>query len=221
MVNIFLFLVMGFTFLFVMSYCRSPRPEKAMLGMLDRFFRSAEFLMSRTGAAPPACRSSTRWRSRSTSVSCVHSGAARGVGQGRSTDAVSRQTPERFRPWSSASGPGLSDRAISGGGGSCPEAALVLEARDESRSGTRASRTSSADGRGIPRPSRLPAHRAAGVSLVRLETRFVKVLDRGRTRSGRRCRRRFFRLLGGYRGFVGSGPRLRRGRADYPLVPIA
>ena len=63
MVNIFLFLVMGFTFLFVMSYLLgSPRPEKTMLRMLDRFFRSAEFLMSRTGADASRVSLIDRWR---------------------------------------------------------------------------------------------------------------------------------------------------------------
>jgi hypothetical protein len=39
---------MVFAFLFVMSYLLgSPRPEKVVLHLLDRFFRSAEFLMSR------------------------------------------------------------------------------------------------------------------------------------------------------------------------------
>ncbi len=62
MVNVFLFLVMAFTFLFVMSYMLgSPRPEKAMLRMLDRFFRSAEFLMSRTGADASRVSLIDRW----------------------------------------------------------------------------------------------------------------------------------------------------------------
>lgn len=48
MANVYIFLVMGFTFLFVMSYLLgSPRPEKVVLRLLDRFFRSALFLMSR------------------------------------------------------------------------------------------------------------------------------------------------------------------------------
>ena len=46
--NFYIFLVMVFAFLFVMSYLLgSPRPEKVVLHLLDRFFRSAEFLMSR------------------------------------------------------------------------------------------------------------------------------------------------------------------------------
>jgi uncharacterized membrane protein YccC len=53
MVNVFLFLVMGFTFVFVMSYLLgSPRPEKTLLRLLDRFFGSAQFLMSRIEPQP-------------------------------------------------------------------------------------------------------------------------------------------------------------------------
>jgi len=48
MANVYVFLVMGFTFLFVMSYLLgSPRPEKVVLSLLERFFSSAQFLMSR------------------------------------------------------------------------------------------------------------------------------------------------------------------------------
>jgi len=47
MANAYIFFLMCFAFLFVMSYLlSSPRPEKAFLHLLDRFFRSAEFLMS-------------------------------------------------------------------------------------------------------------------------------------------------------------------------------
>jgi uncharacterized membrane protein YccC len=53
MVNMFLFLVMSFTFLFVMSYLLgSPRPEKVVLRLLDRFFGSAQFLVSRVDPEP-------------------------------------------------------------------------------------------------------------------------------------------------------------------------
>lgn len=49
MANVVLFLVMGFTFLFVMTYLLgSPRPEKVVLSLQNRFFRSAGFLMSRS-----------------------------------------------------------------------------------------------------------------------------------------------------------------------------
>jgi hypothetical protein len=63
MVNMFLFLVMCFAFLYVTSYLLgSPRPEKAMLRMLDRFFRSAEFLMSRKESGRGRDARLERWR---------------------------------------------------------------------------------------------------------------------------------------------------------------
>ncbi len=63
MANVFIFLVLGFTFLFVMSYLLgSPRPEKVVLHLLDRFFRSAEFLMSRSKPKPMRTSGMERWR---------------------------------------------------------------------------------------------------------------------------------------------------------------
>ena len=63
MANVVLFLVMGFTFLFVMTYLLgSPRPEKAVLSFLDRFFRSAGFLMSRSRLDPARTSGLERWR---------------------------------------------------------------------------------------------------------------------------------------------------------------
>jgi hypothetical protein len=63
MANAVLFLVMAFMFLYVMSYILgSPRPEKAVLRLLDRFFRSAEFLMSRKAPEPEQVSGLDRWR---------------------------------------------------------------------------------------------------------------------------------------------------------------
>lgn len=48
MANSLLFTVIAFFFLFAMSYMiRSPRPEKAVLHLVSRFFTSAEYLLSR------------------------------------------------------------------------------------------------------------------------------------------------------------------------------
>jgi uncharacterized membrane protein YccC len=53
MANVYIFILMAFGFLFAMSYMlRSARPEKAVLNLLGRFFRSAEFLVSRVGQEP-------------------------------------------------------------------------------------------------------------------------------------------------------------------------
>jgi len=63
MANAVLFLVMAFMFLYVMSYLLgSPRPEKAVLRLLDRFFRSAEFLMSRKAPESGRVSALDRWR---------------------------------------------------------------------------------------------------------------------------------------------------------------
>lgn len=63
MANIFVFFVMVFAFLFMMSYLlSSPRPEKVVLDLLDRFFRSAEFLMSRRASGLGRVSCLDRWR---------------------------------------------------------------------------------------------------------------------------------------------------------------
>jgi len=47
MANSYVFTLLGITFVFAMSYMlRSSRPEKAVLDLLRRFFRSAEFLIA-------------------------------------------------------------------------------------------------------------------------------------------------------------------------------
>jgi len=63
MANVYVFLVMGFTFLFVMSYLLgSPRPDKMVLHLLERFFSSAEFLMSRKAPESGPLSFLGRWR---------------------------------------------------------------------------------------------------------------------------------------------------------------
>jgi len=61
--NFYIFLVMAFAFLFVMSYLLgSPRPEKVVLHLLDRYFHSAEFLMSRKALNFGRISPLERWR---------------------------------------------------------------------------------------------------------------------------------------------------------------
>mgnify|MGYP003639306465 CR=1 FL=1 len=49
--NLFLFTMMALTLVVATSYVtRTPRPEKAFVSMVARFFRSCEFLLSRMGA---------------------------------------------------------------------------------------------------------------------------------------------------------------------------
>ena len=160
MVNVFLFLVMGFTFLFVMSYLLgSPRPEKAVLRMLDRFFRSAEFLMSRTGAdASGAFRPSTGGESRSTSANCS-SLPAKLAAWGKAIDRkhCPDTTPEQFQALVTSL-QALVHRIeqFMDAGGSGGRSRPLPSCGTSSRPGTRASRTSSAGGRVTPRPSRSP-----------------------------------------------------------------
>jgi hypothetical protein len=53
MANGYIFMLMIFAFIFAMSYMlRSSRPEKAVLHLVGRFFRSAEFLISRVAQDP-------------------------------------------------------------------------------------------------------------------------------------------------------------------------
>lgn len=63
MANAVLFFVMSFTFLFVMTYLLgSPRPEKVVLSLMDRFFRSAGFLMSHSRLDLDRASGLERWR---------------------------------------------------------------------------------------------------------------------------------------------------------------
>jgi uncharacterized membrane protein YccC len=53
MANSYLYTLLGLAFVFAMSYMvRSPRPEKAVLHLVGRFFRSTELLMSRSALEP-------------------------------------------------------------------------------------------------------------------------------------------------------------------------
>ncbi len=64
MANSYIFTVLAFFFVFAMSYMiRSPRPEKAVLHMLGRFFRSTKFLVSQASNGSGQTSSLVqRWR---------------------------------------------------------------------------------------------------------------------------------------------------------------
>ena len=225
MVNVFLFLVMAFTFLFVMSYTLgSPRPEKAMLGMLDRFFRSAEFLMSSTGGGAARVPLLDGWRIafhqrqlRSIPAQLAAWGAA--VDLTRCPGA----TPERLQALVvSLQALVYRIEQLMEAGGSGREAAPVREARDELA--TWHAGLEELFGRWARRPEAEPVatlDAAAGEALAQLETRFVEVVNEGGRDLVADADERFFRLLGGYRGVVGGGPRLCRRRAVHQLVPMA
>jgi hypothetical protein len=65
LVNGYIYTVLGLVFIFAMTYMmRSPRPEKAIAHLLRRFFRSAEFLISRVTPGPAHQASLLeRWKS--------------------------------------------------------------------------------------------------------------------------------------------------------------
>lgn len=61
--NLYIFLVMAFGFLYVMSFMlSSTRPEKAFLRLMDRFFCSAEFLMLQSTPGRRQYSFLNRWR---------------------------------------------------------------------------------------------------------------------------------------------------------------
>ncbi|WP_319549195.1 FUSC family protein [Desulfogranum marinum] len=64
MANMYIFLLIVFLFIFTISYIiRSPRPEKAVLHMISRFFRGAEYLVAAVVKKPGSKPSSFRqWK---------------------------------------------------------------------------------------------------------------------------------------------------------------
>jgi uncharacterized membrane protein YccC len=204
MVNIFLFLVMGFTFLFVMSYLLgSPRPEKTMLGMLGRFFRSAEFLMSRAGGDVSRASFLDRWRI------AFHRRQLRSVpaqlaAWGKAIDKTHcpDTTPERVQALV-VSLQALVNRIeqlmdVDGSGG---EAALVRDVRDELA--TWHAGLGVIFGQWAQHPEAEPVaslDQRLERQLVRLETRLAEAVNQGGRDLTADAGERFFRLLGGYRG---------------------
>ena len=63
MANAYIAIVGIFGFMYIMSYILgSPRPEKVVIGLMDRFFHSARFLMSRRPAGRRRPAFHRRWR---------------------------------------------------------------------------------------------------------------------------------------------------------------
>ena len=205
MVNVFLFLVMGFTFLFVMSYMLgSPRPEKTMLRMLDRFFRSAEFLMSRTRRRrrPRVARRPVENRV-PPAPAAVDAGEARGVGHGRRPDAVSRHDARAAsRPWSSACRPwSTASNSSWTRSGSGREAALARDLRDELATWHAGLEVLFGGWARHPEAEPVAAlEQRLERQLAQLETRVAEVVNQGGRESSADAGEQFFRLLGGYRG---------------------
>jgi uncharacterized membrane protein YccC len=204
MVNVLLFLVMDFTFLFVMSYLLgSPRPEKTMLGMLNRFFRSAEFLMSRTGANASRVSPLDRWRM-AFHQRRLQSMPAKLAAWGTAIDR--RQCPDttpellqtlvvslqtlvyRFNQLMDAGGPGR-------------DAALARDVREDLA--TWHAGLEAVFGRWARHPEAEPVaslDQKLERQLVQLETCLAEVVDQRGGDLSAETGERFFRLLGGYRG---------------------
>ena len=204
MVNIFLFLVMGFTFLFVMSYMLgSPRPEKTMLRMLDRFFRSAEFLMSRTSADAASVSLVDRWRI-AFHERQLQSMPAKLAAWGTAVDRTHcpDTTPERMEALV-ASLQALVHRIeqLMDAGGSGREAALVRGVRDDLA--TWHAGLEAVFGRWARHPEAEPVatlEPRLERQLAQMETRLVEVVNQGGRDLTADAGEQFFRLLGGYRG---------------------
>jgi hypothetical protein len=204
MVNIFLFLIMGFTFLYVMSYLLgSPRPEKSMLRMLGRFFRSAEFLISRTGTDASRESLVEQWRI-AFHQRQLQSMPAKLAAWGTAIDRT--QCPDTTPAHIQAlvvSLQALVQRLeqLVDAGGSGREAALVREVRDELaiwHAGLEA-----LFGSWARHPEAEPVAALAQRlqrQLAKLETRLAEVINHGGRELSADTGEQFFRLLGGYRG---------------------
>ena len=225
MVNIFLFLVMGFTFLFVMSYMLgSPRPEKTMLRMLDRFFRSAEFLMSRTGGDAPRASLVDRWRI-AFHERQLKSMPAKLAAWGTAVDRTHcpDTTPERIQALV-VSLQALVHRIeqLMDAGGSGREAALVGEVRDELA--TWHAGLEVVFGRWARHPEAEPVatlDAAAGEAAGRAGDPPRGGRQPGGTRFERRGKRAVLPAAGRLPRSVGGGPRVCRRRAVHQLVRVA
>jgi len=204
MANAVLFLVMAFMFLYVMSHLLgSPRPEKAVLRLLDRFFRSAEFLLSRKAPESGRVSALDRWRI------AFHQRQLRSLPAklGAWSKAIDRKlfpdnTPEHIQALVT------SVQALVYRLEQFLEAGVVLRAEPLSRELRDDIMTWHA---GIEttfdRWSRNPeAEPVAAIrqrletGLMRLEERIEEVLNRAGGEVSREEGEGFFRLLGGYRG---------------------
>jgi uncharacterized membrane protein YccC len=204
MVNVFLFLVMAFTFLYVMSYLMgSPRPEKAVLGLLDRFFRSAEFLMSLKSAKPGQERSIDRWRA------AFHERQLRSLPAklGAWIKAIDLRlfpdnTPEQIQALvTSAQALVYRIEQFQDAGAATQAEPLARELRDDIMTWHAGIETTF--GRWSRNPEAEPVaalRQRLEAGLSHLEDRIKEVLNRSGENVSREEGENFFRLLGGYRG---------------------
>jgi uncharacterized membrane protein YccC len=204
MANAYIFFVMSFAFLFVMSYLlSSPRPEKAVLHLLNRFFRSAEFLMSPKAAKPGHESAIDRWR-RAFHERQLISLPAKLAAWGKSIDPkrFPDNTPEQIQALV-ASTQALVYRIeqFLEAGAFRQAEPLARELRDDIlkwHAGIEAT-----FGRWSRNPEAEPVaalRQRLETGLSRLEDRIKEVLNRAGGNVSREEGENFFRLLGGYRG---------------------
>jgi len=204
MANAYIFFVMVFSFLFVMSYLlNSPRPEKAVLQLLDRFFRSAEFLMSRRASESGRVSSLGRWKI-AFHERQLHSFPAKLAAWGKSIDRklLPNDSPDPIQPLVTSAqtlvyrlDQFLEARAV-------PQAeSLARDLRDDIKTWQAGIETTF--GRWARSPEAEPVaalERRLEAALTRLEERIEDVVNQSGDTVNKEEGENFFRLLGGYRG---------------------
>jgi uncharacterized membrane protein YccC len=204
MANVYIFLVMGFTFLFVMSYLLgSPRPEKVVLHLLDRFFRSALFLMSRKSPGVNHFSPLEQWRIAFHRRQLCSMPAKLGAwGKAIDLNSFPGNTPEQVQAMV-ASIQALVYRIeqILETGLVYREKPISLELREDLKIWHRGIETT------FDRWSRAPETEPVAALKLRLEAalrlleqRIKEVISRDGGEVSRQEEEDFFRLLGGYRG---------------------
>jgi len=204
MANAYIFFLMLFTFLFVMSYLlNSPRPEKAVLRLLDRFFGSAEFLISRRTSEPWRTSSWKRWRI-AFHERQLRSLPAKLAAWGKSIDPklLPHDSPDPIQPLVSSAqtlvyrlDQFLEARAV-------PQAeSLARELRDDITTWQTGIETTFDRWARSPEAEPIAAlEQRLEAALTRLEERMKEVVNESGGAVNKEDGENFFRLLGGYRG---------------------
>ena len=204
MANAYIFFVMCFAFLFVMSYLlSSPRPEKAVLQLLNRFFRSAEFLMSPKATKPGRESGLDRWRT-AFHERQLSSLPAKIAAWGKSIDPkrFPDNTPEQIQALAAGTQALVYriEQFLEAGAFRQAEP-LARELRDDIL--TWHAGIEATFGRWSRNPEAEPVaalRQRLETGLGRLEDRIKEVLNRAGGNVSREEGENFFRLLGGYRG---------------------
>ena len=205
MANSYIYILMVFLFLFAMSYLlRSPRPEKALLHQLGRFFTGTEFMMSTLAPSPGRANSvMTRWRIAYYRHEIKTLPAKIGV-WGKSIDRklFPHTTPVQVQTLV-ASLQGLAYRIeqLLDADSSPLTESIMRDLHDDIKAWRQAIR------QGFSRWSDEPGAQLHGdhqqdmkAWLAGFETRVEETIDRTRDAASKEEGEQFYRLLGGYRG---------------------